>query len=81
LGITKNINDCEHCGHHKSDHAMGNNKFEAITKVEKVNNENILKELESKNNQETQKIQETINKKKVVQQGLQQQKDELNKKK
>ena len=80
-GITKDINDCEHCGHHKSEHAMGNNRFETVTKSEKKNNEDIIRELESKSNQETQRIQETINKKKGEQKGLQQQKDELNNKK
>ena len=81
LGITKDINDCENCGHQKSHHSEGNFLFESKTEKRKVNNDEKIKELESQNTEKTQKIQKEIDQKKNEQKGLQEQKDELNKKK
>lgn len=81
LGIMKKINNCEHCSHSKEDHGEGNFIFQSITEKQKVNNEEKIKAMESKNSEDTQRIQKEIDKKKGEQQGLQKQINELNEKK
>lgn len=81
LGILKNINDCEHCPHTKSEHSEGNFMYKSITEKKKANNEDKKKELKNRNDEETQRLQNEIEARKDEQEGLKKQIKELNDKK
>ena len=81
LGIFKKENICEVCEHNKSDHGEGNFEFKPITRTEKINNDEKIKELESMNSKEKEKIEKEIARKNNEISGLEQQLKDLNNKK
>ena len=81
LGIFKNENTCEVCEHLKSEHGEGNFEFKPITRTEKINNDEKIRELESMNSKEKEKIEQEIARKNNEISGLEQQLKDLNNKK
>ena len=81
LGILKDQNDCEHCGHKKSEHGTGNSHYVSKEITEKINNEDKIKEYENLTNKEMDRIRKEIDSKKSALSGLELEIKELKNKK
>ena len=81
LGIFKDENTCEYCNHLKSGHGEGNFEYKPITRIEKINNDEKIKELEYMNSKEKEKIEKEIARKNNEISDLEQQLKDLNNKK